>query len=327
MGERWIRRHLPSWLVRFGWLTGVWHMRALFGGSLQALLKKVLSAGECGVKPRGFGRGIFLSPPCLFHQHMCSVKPWPLQCHIEYLPPSAWCGLTPVWRCWYWSCAAEVIPPGTRPHHNTHITNVGVCESTLPAVCLLLATTAHTLPYPRVIPWFVFACWHVHVQCRNPCVCDFCDFSIQHYQMSPYTCTASSTVSLINGSPPPSSPHCSLLTYLLRLGVWRHACIFWASDWFVIVYISGRTPPQQMFAGVHVCGHAQACRSVLMPKKFHPGIFRSSWLWVLALRVLIASKWGRFLPLNLFFLLVCVFGHMGKIIQGLCHECVLILVE
>lgn len=66
-----------------------------------------------------------------------------------------------------------------------------------------------------------------------------------------------------------------------------------------------------------------------MPKKFHPGIFRTSWLRVLALRVLIASKWGRFLPLNFFFQLVCVcvFGHVGKIIQGLCHECGFILVE
>lgn len=43
-------------LYAFGWLTGVWHLRGLFGGL------KVLSAGECGVKPRGFGRGIFLSP-------------------------------------------------------------------------------------------------------------------------------------------------------------------------------------------------------------------------------------------------------------------------
>lgn len=36
-------------LYAFGWLTGVWHLRGLFGGL------KVLSAGECGVKPRGFG--------------------------------------------------------------------------------------------------------------------------------------------------------------------------------------------------------------------------------------------------------------------------------
>lgn len=35
IGERWIRRHLPSWLVRFGWLAGVWHRRALFGGALE----------------------------------------------------------------------------------------------------------------------------------------------------------------------------------------------------------------------------------------------------------------------------------------------------
>lgn len=74
--------------VRFGWLTGVWHMRVQFGGSLPALLKKVLSAGECSVKPRGFGMGILLSSLCLFHQHMCSVKPWPSQCHIEYPPPA-----------------------------------------------------------------------------------------------------------------------------------------------------------------------------------------------------------------------------------------------
>lgn len=131
-GVQWIRRHLPSWLVRFGSLTGVWHMLALFGGSVPALFKKVLSAGECGVKPRGFGLRIFLSPLCLFHQHMCSVKPWPSWCCREYLPP-AWCGLTSV-RCGYWSGAAEVIPPGTRPHHNTHITNVGVCECTQPVV-------------------------------------------------------------------------------------------------------------------------------------------------------------------------------------------------
>lgn len=80
-------RHVPPRLVRFGWLTGVWHTRVQFGGSVPALLQKVLSAGECGVKPRGFGPGILLSPLCLFHQHMCSVKPWPSPCHMEYLPP------------------------------------------------------------------------------------------------------------------------------------------------------------------------------------------------------------------------------------------------
>lgn len=36
------------------------------------------------------------------------------------------------------------------------------------------------------------------------------------------------------------SPH--LRQYLLLLGVWRHAHIVWATDWFLIVYISNCTP-------------------------------------------------------------------------------------
>lgn len=56
--------------VAFG--TGECCLEAL----VPALLKKVLSAGECGVKPRGFGLGIFYPALRLLHQHMCSVNPW-----------------------------------------------------------------------------------------------------------------------------------------------------------------------------------------------------------------------------------------------------------
>lgn len=63
--------HLPPGLVRLGWLVGIWHMQVLFGVFIiPALLKKVLSAGECGVKPRGDPA----LPAVLFHQHVCSLK-------------------------------------------------------------------------------------------------------------------------------------------------------------------------------------------------------------------------------------------------------------
>lgn len=146
---------------------------SLVFGTCEGCLGKVLSAGECGVKPRGLAGGISLSAPCLFHQHMCSVKPWPSPCHIEYSPPPARCGLAAV-HCGCWSGAAEVMPAGTSPRRIGHITNVSPCDRTQPAL-------PSQRPHERV-----------HVRRRaaeNPRGHDFCPFSFEAVIACHLTCT------------------------------------------------------------------------------------------------------------------------------------------
>lgn len=77
------------WLVRFGCLSVsalVFGTGECCGGSgawSQCLLEKVLSAGECGVKPRGFGLGIFFLAPMFAPSTHVLGKP--SLCHREHV--------------------------------------------------------------------------------------------------------------------------------------------------------------------------------------------------------------------------------------------------
>lgn len=310
-------------------------------------LKKELSAGECGVKPRGFGLGFFFSALCLLHQHMCSVNPWPSQCHSEYLPP-AWCGLMPV-HCGFWSGTVEIIPPGTRSHHNTHITNVSMwVHAAVVCVCCWLLLHAHSVLQRRLcsIPssnlLFVCVCM---VTCGHSVLCNT---GIHMFMISP---SAFNTITchLVHGQnpnacqwlmgktsshaikphlPPPSSSHSShLLQYLPLLSMWRHAHILWANDWFLIVYILDCTPwcrclcsalhSACIYTGMHRQTETHSYnRDVLMPKIFIQEFLEV--LTLLAQHVLIASKWRWLLLIGLLFSgSGCVFGHVGEIVHSL----------
>lgn len=202
-GMQWIRRHLPSWLVRFGSLNGVWHMWALFGGLVPALLKKVLSAGECGVKPRGFGLRIFLSPLCLFHQHMCSVKPWP----SRISPPGLmWSHTSALWvlECCCWGNATRDTISPQHPHNKCGCvwmyaaSGVVVCCWLLLHAHSLLQSLLHSVPScnPIVVCICMLTCAYTLLLNTGIHVFVISAPFIQHYHMSPFT--ASKTMSLIN---------------------------------------------------------------------------------------------------------------------------------
>lgn len=151
-------------------------------------LWKVLSSGECCVKPCGFGLGdhsltpLFVPAACVFSKSLAhTVAP--------RISPAAWCGFTAV-QCGYWSGAAEVKQMGTRPHHNTHITNGSVRKPfSQQRICYWLPV--HAYLQENCIscnPIFVSVCMPTSAYIMlfsRACASDFRALSVQQTHMSP----------------------------------------------------------------------------------------------------------------------------------------------
>lgn len=197
-----------------------------------------------------------------------------------------------------WSHTNALWAPGTKPHHNILMRNVGACVYAQAAVCPLLVLrlcrdvcTANHVLFQTWLCLYAGTCAHPVLFNVGIHVFAITTPAFQHHRMSPRSCTASQTVSLIDAllSPlPPPSPTdgCSALAAPPRR---VKARTHFAPDCFLIVYISGCTPCCRCLysSPCSVSSHPAHTemrhtynRGRVHAKRFHPDIFWKSQLFM-----------------------------------------------